>query len=180
MKDLKKMVILSNLLAISIILSILEGFYPIIPVPSAKIGFANIITLLVFYMYGFKEAFIITIFRVVLVALLSRSFSITFMMGLAGGILSVIVMQVIKKLKFNMITVSVMGSIFHAIGQILIGTQILATTILYLYLPVMLLTSIPAGILTGIISLKLLKTGFIQSLQKSKKIVEEKEEETND
>lgn len=167
MKNLKKMVILSNLLAMAIILSIIEGFYPIIPVPSAKIGFANIVTLLILYIYGSKEAFLITILRIILVALLSgKSFSITFLMGLSGGILSVLIMSLIKTLKFHMITVSILGSVFHAIGQILMGMFLLSTETLYLYLPIMLLTSIPAGILVGIIGNQLLKMDMLQNIIK--------------
>jgi len=167
MKNLKKMVILSNLLAMSIILSIIEGFYPIIPVPSAKIGFANIVALIVLYMYGFKEGFLLMILKVVLVAVLSgKSFSVTFFMGLSGGILSVIIMQVFKKMKFHIITVSMIGSVFHAVGQLLAAMYFLNTETIYLYLPIMLLTSIPAGILVGIISQQLLKTEIIRNIMK--------------
>src|SRR5690606_5951493 len=118
----------------------------IIPVPNAKIGFANIVTVIVFYMYGFKETSILAILRVLLVGLLYRSFTIPFWMGLGGAILSVIIMGIFKKwFKLHIVTVSVFGAIFHTIGQVLVGMYLLQTDLLILYLTIMLPLSVPAG-----------------------------------
>ena len=69
MDQIKKLTLLANLLAIAIVLSIIEAAVPIIPVPGAKIGFANIVTLIVLYIFSFKDAMTVSLLRVLLVSL---------------------------------------------------------------------------------------------------------------
>lgn len=153
MKDLKTVTTLSMMLASAIVLNVIEMTINVIPVPGAKIGFANLITVIVLYIYGFRKAFLLTILRVLIVALLYRSFTITFWMGLGGAILSIVAMGILKKwFKLHPITVSVFGAILHTIGQVLVGMYLLDTELLILYLPIMLLISVPAGVLIGVIS----------------------------
>ena len=159
MKNLNKVITLSMLIAVAIVLNVIEMSINIIPVPGAKIGFANIVTVIVLYMYGFKSATLVTLLRVFLVGLLSRSFTIPFWMGLGGAILSIHVMGIFKSwLKMHLITVSVFGAITHTLGQVIVGIYLLETDLLILYLPLMLLISIPAGILIGLIAQRFFKT----------------------
>ncbi len=157
-KRLRKMVLLANLLAISIVLNIIESFVPVLTIPGAKIGFANIATLIVICLYGAKEAAILTILRIFLVAALLGTFlSPTFYLGIGGATLSLTVMIILKKFNyFGLIGISVLGSVFHAVGQILIGIPVIGSSTIVYWLPVMLLVSIPAGFLTGVISNKFL------------------------
>ena len=156
MEKTKKMTLLANLLAIAIVLNIIEAAIPIIPVPGAKIGFANIITLIVLYMYSFKDALGLTIARVILVSVLSgRLLGPTFALSFSGAVVSTFAMGLLKKTNFfGILGVSVLGSIFHAFGQIMAAIFVLETTAVALYLPVMLFVSVPAGVLTGIITTK--------------------------
>lgn len=154
MEKTKKLTLLANLLAIAIVMNIIEAAIPIIPVPGAKIGFANIITLIILYIYSFKDAFGVTLARVLLVSILSgRLLGPTFALSLSGAVLATIVMALMKKINFfGIIGVSVIGSIFHAIGQIIAAIFVLDSPLVILYLPIMLLVSIPAGFLTGVIT----------------------------
>src|SRR5690554_5468410 len=159
MKNLNKITTLSMLIAVAIVLNVIEMSINVIPVPGAKIGFANLVTVIVLYMYGFKSASIVTILRVLLVGLLYRSFTVTFWMGLGGAILSITLMGILRHwVKLHLVTVSVIGAISHTIGQVIVGIYILETDLLILYLPIMLLISVPAGILIGIISQRFFKT----------------------
>ncbi len=157
-KKLRKMVLLANLLAISIVLNIIESFIPILTVPGAKIGFANIATLIVIFLYGAKEGVILTLLRIFLVAALLGTFlSPAFYLSVGGAVLSLTVMVILKRLNyFGIIGISVLGSVFHSIGQILIGIPVIGSNQIVYWLPVMLLISIPAGFLTGVISSKFL------------------------
>lgn len=152
--NIRKMTLLANLLAIAIVLNIIESAFPIIPVPGAKLGFANIVTLIVLYIYSFKDSSILTIMRVLLVSLLSgKLLGPVFYMSLAGAIVATIAMGAMKKTNyFGMVGVSVIGSIFHCIGQIIAGIFVIGSTAVLWYLPIMLFLSIPSGILTGIIA----------------------------
>lgn len=158
-RQTQKMVLLANLLAIAIVLNIIESLYiRISPVPGAKIGFANIVTLIVIYLYGVKEATVLTVLRILLVSILIGTFlGPTFYLGLGGAVASITVMIILRKLDyFSIVTVSVLGSIGHAAGQILIGIPVLGSSAIIYWLPVMLLISVPAGILTGVIAAKFL------------------------
>mgnify|MGYP001550972213 CR=1 FL=1 len=161
-KDVKKITLFANLLAIAIILNIVETVVTIIPVPGAKIGLANILTLMILVMYGPKESIYFVILRVILVSLLTgKLFNVIFYMSLSGGLFASVGMAVIFKSNFfSMIGVSVIGSLAHTVGQILMAIMILSTVTVVSYLPIMLLFSIPAGIVTGIIA-----TRFIRAMK---------------
>ncbi|MGA0351662.1 MAG: Gx transporter family protein [Acholeplasmataceae bacterium] len=158
-KDVKKMTLFANLLAIAIILNVLESFITIIPVPGAKIGLANIVTLMILVMYGPKESIYFVILRVFLVAILTgKLLNVIFYMSMAGGLFASIGMAAIFKSQFfSMIGVSVIGSVAHTIGQILMAMIILSTVTVVSYVPSMLLFSVPAGIVTGMISIRFIR-----------------------
>ncbi|MDY0276582.1 MAG: Gx transporter family protein [Acholeplasma sp.] len=153
---IKKMVLLANLTAAAIILNIIEAQLEFLPVPGARLGLANLITIVVLYMYGFKEGFLVTILRVFIVALLSGRLSQTFWMSMAGGILSVSAMGLLKKFKMGIVLVSLLGSIFHQIGQIVAGIYVIGATEILYYLYIMIPIGVVTGIINGIIGEKLI------------------------
>jgi len=157
---MKKFTRLSMFLAISIVLNIIESFMPVFNgiVPGLKLGLANIVTIYVLYKYGLKEACYIGILRVFLVGIMRTGlFNSYFFFSLSGCIFSILAMYLsYKYLKLSVIGVSIMGSIFHSIGQILISILIIQMTQMIFYLPVVLIFSIPTGIITGFISKKII------------------------
>lgn len=153
---MKKEIRLSMLLSISIILNILESFIPIFNFPGIRIGLANIITLIVLYSYGSKDAIYISVLRVILVGILRTGlFSTTFYFSLFGSIFSIISMIIFKKTKLSIIGVSIIGSIMHNIGQIIAALILLNTNLMY-YIPLLIITSIISGTIIGFISKELL------------------------
>ena len=159
MRQTRKMTLLANFLAIAIVLNIIESAIPVIPVPGAKLGFANVVTLIVLYVYSFKDSSILTISRVLLVSLLTgKLLGPVFYMSMSGAILAMFAMGFFKKLNFfGILGVSVLGSVFHCIGQIIGGYFVIGSTAIVLYLPIMLFLSIPAGVVTGLIAQRFLK-----------------------
>lgn len=157
--DIRKTINFSMLLALSVVLSIFESLIPIIngSIPGLKLGFANIVILFILYRYNFKDAIYLSILRVILVALLRTGFGINFIFSLVGAILSVSAMFIFKKLKFSIITVSVMGSIFHIIGQIITTIILLDTFNLIYYLPYLIIFSIITGFVIGVITKEILE-----------------------
>lgn len=153
--EMKKFTRLSMLLALSVVLNIIESFIPVFngSIPGLKLGLANVIVLIVLYLYSFKDAVYISIIRVFLVGILRTGlFSMTFFFSLGGAILSVLIMGLVKKTKLSIIGVSILGSISHSIGQILIAVLLIKNVYIVYYTPWLLLFSIPTGILTGVIS----------------------------
>lgn len=155
----KRIVTLGIFLSISIVLSIVESFLPIIPVVGAKLGLANIMTLVILYMFGERDAFVVVILRVILVGLLRGSLGNPgFFLSLGGGLVAYLMMVLFMKLRvFNIISVSVMGSLGHSVGQIAVAIFILSTNELVYYFPLLFLIAIPTGFFTGSVARKFIQ-----------------------
>jgi heptaprenyl diphosphate synthase len=158
--ELRKLTHLSMLLALAVALNIFESLIPVLGniIPGSKLGLANIITLFVIYIYGFKDALFISFTRVILVGILRTGlFNITFFFSLGGAILSVITMYLCYRYtKLSVIGVSVMGSISHSVGQIIVALVVLNIPNIIFYLPYLLVISVPTGIIIGMISNKVI------------------------
>lgn len=159
---LKKLIRMSMLISLSVVISIIESYIPILNnvVPGLRLGLSNIIIIFVLYKYSFKDSLYVSIVRVFLVGLLRTGlFSISFFFSLSGAIFSIIAMCLVKKIKiFSVVGVSIIGSIAHSIGQILVAIFILKNENIIYYLPYLLIFSIPTGIITGLIAKKILKS----------------------
>lgn len=159
--NLKKTIRLSMLISLSVVISIIESYIPIFNniVPGLRLGLSNIIILFVLYKYSFKDSMYVSIVRVLLVGLLRTGlFSVSFFFSLSGAVLSIICMYLAKKIKLlSVVGVSIIGSVSHSIGQILIAILILKNDSIIYYLPYLLIFSIPTGIITGLITKKVLE-----------------------
>lgn len=154
----KDITVIAILTSLAVVISIIESYFTFLTdfIPGLKLGLANIVIIYALYKYNFKVAFLISIVRVFIVSLLRTGFGINFLFSLVGAIFSIIAMILIKKTKLSIIGVSIIGSIFHSIGQVLIGIIILSNSNIMYYLPYLLIFSIPTGIIVGLISKKLL------------------------
>lgn len=148
---MNKITRISSLLALSIVLSILESFIPIFNFPGFKLGLANIVIVTVLYIYSFKDAIYISLVRILFLAILRTGFGISLYFSLSGALLSLIAMFLAKKTKLSIIGVSIIGSIFHIIGQIIVAIVLLNTNLFY-YLPYLLIFSVISGTIIGKIS----------------------------
>lgn len=164
----QKLVYFSFLTTLAAALGLLEAMLPNpFPLPGIKLGLANIVTLLVIYVFGLKEGLAISILRVLFVSFLSGTFlSVAFFLSLSGGILSALVMAVMKIYvhDFSIIGISIAGSVAHNVGQLLTASFLIQTGYIFFYLPVLLLAALPTGLLTGYIAgllLPYLKSKFI-------------------
>lgn len=157
---LKKLIFIAIMISSSIVLSIVESMISsaVFIIPGVKLGLANIITLIILYIYGKKDASLVVILRIFLVALVySGLFNPTAWMSLAGGVFALLTMILMKQIKiFSIVSVSVAGALTHMVGQITMAIFVLDTPTLIYYLPYMILISIPTGIFTGVVGKKLI------------------------
>ena len=146
------------LTAISVVIAIIESYFTFLNsiVPGLKLGLANVIIVLTLYKYNFKTALLVSIMRVFIVSLIRTGFGLNFFFSLVGAIFSIVAMVLVKKTKLSIIGVSIVGSICHSIGQVLIGIMILDNNNIVYYLPYLLLFSIPTGVVIGMIAKKVL------------------------
>lgn len=150
---MQRLCVMAMLTASAIVLSILESFIPVF-VPGVKLGLANVIILIMLYEFKVYEAFGVNILRLLLVGILKGTLlSPTFLMSLSGGMLSFLIMFLFSRIKvFSCIGVSVLGSVGHATGQILVAIIMLSTSAVLYYLPFIGILSVLTGALSGVIT----------------------------
>ena len=161
----QKMALLGILTAGAIVIAILESFIPSIGIPGVKLGLANIVILIILYELGIIEAVFVNLLRVLVVGFVRGTFlSMGFFMSLTGAAMSLGIMILFFVLikKFSIIGVSVIGSVFHVTGQILIAMLYLGTAYIVLYLPLIAVSAIITGVFVGITAQLIIKTGVIR------------------
>ncbi len=139
--------------ALALIFSYIEVLIPIpIPVPGVKLGVANLVIIIALYRMGFRRALSINCVRIALAGLLfSGVFGMIY--SFAGGILSLIVMQLLKRTGlFSMVGVSMAGGVAHNLGQLVAACIVVSTPSLMSYFSVLLFTGLVGGILIGILA----------------------------
>ena len=146
----KKIALGGILTALAMIFSYIESLIPIpLPVPGVKLGIANIAIISVLYLLGSGQALLVNLLRITLTAVLFGNFN-SFLFSMAGGMLSLLVMVILKKSgHFSIVGVSVAGGVFHNVGQIT-AVFLMDTTAIYFYLPVLLIFGIVTGIIIGL------------------------------
>ena len=162
----QKIALLGVLLAATIVVAIAESFIPSFTIPGIKLGFANIVILVTLYELGVKEAVFINLVRVLVVSLVRGTFlSMGFFMSLTGAVMSLGIMILFCLLikKFSIIGVSVIGSLFHVTGQILIAMIYMGSVYVVYYLPIIGLAAIITGVLVGFIARAIIKTNVIKN-----------------
>ena len=162
----QKIALLGVLLAATIVIAIAESFSPSFTIPGIKLGFANIVILVTLYELGVKEAVFINLVRVLVVSLVRGTFlSMGFFMSLTGAVMSLGIMILFCLLikKFSIIGVSVIGSLFHVTGQILIAMIYMGSVYVVYYLPIIALSAVITGILVGFIARAIIKTNVIKN-----------------
>ena len=148
---IRKTAFMGLFLALAMICSYIETLIPFsVGIPGIKLGLANIVVVLMLYSVGTKEALLVSLLRIVLVGILfGNAFSILY--SLSGGILSFLVMFLIKKTdKFS--CVSITGGISHNIGQIIVAAWIVNSCNVFFYVPVLLFAGLVTGLLIGVIA----------------------------
>ena len=110
-------------------------------------------------MFGVKEMFIVNIMRVVFASLLRGVlFGTGFWLSITGVMLSCIMTSIAyKRSPMSIYGVSVCGSVFHAVGQVIAVTFIYSQFFMQAVLPLLILAGIPTGLLIALIADSVLK-----------------------
>lgn len=148
----KKIAYLGLLIALAFVFSYIEFLIPVnIGVPGAKLGLANLVIIVAMYTLNERDAFILSMIRIVLVGFTFANLA-SMLYSLAGGILSYVAMVIAKKTqKLSITGVSVLGGVFHNVGQIIMAIWVVKTASLVYYLPVLMISGIVAGVAIGVL-----------------------------
>lgn len=149
----KKTAFLGLCTALALILAYVEALLPPLmsAVPGIKMGLPNIVIIFLLYRHGPLTAAGVSLVRVFMVALLFGFNGMAMAYSLAGAILSLAVMTLLRRLDFlSTIGVSVAGGVMHNVGQILMAMLLLGTAELGYYLIVLAISGTVAGVLIGL------------------------------
>ncbi|MBQ8803753.1 MAG: Gx transporter family protein [Tyzzerella sp.] len=144
--------------ALALIFSYVESLIPInFGIPGIKLGLANLIIVIALYKMNIKEAYVLSVVRVVLAGFIfGNLFSIVY--SLAGGLLSLTVMTLLKKSnKFSLFGISMAGGVFHNVGQLIVAMVVLESLNIAYYMPVLLISGLITGFVIGIVAGEMLK-----------------------
>ena len=128
----KDVTICGVLTALALALSFLERLVPIgfiLPLPGVKLGLSNIVILYAILKIGRKQAFFITLLKILLLLWFSGNAS-AFAMSASGGLLSFGAMALAApyyQRYFSIWGISVLGAVFHNIGQVVAAMVVAGT-----------------------------------------------------
>ena len=148
----KRITICALLTTAGLILGYLESFIVLpVHIPGIRIGLANTVSLIALYITGPVSSAVVAVLRVTLSGLLFGS-PISFAYSLAGALVSVTGMYVMKKLGFSIYSVSVTGALLHNTAQIVVARFFVGSGYVFVYIPVLWAAGIIAGLFVGFLS----------------------------
>lgn len=156
MNKTKRIALCGLLAALALALSLAERMIPItwlIPIPGIKLGLANVVTMFALLFLSPKEAYSILFCRVVLASLFAGSVT-QLLFSMFGGMIALTTTWLLlhKHDKwFSFYGISAASAAMHNVGQILAAMLVMQTTSVIAYLPLLLVSAIPMGFLTGAI-----------------------------
>lgn len=172
----KKIAQLGFFLALTLILAYVESLIPFsFGIPGIKPGLPNLIVVLLLSgesvgpdnvcgsdtftdsisRFGAREALLINGLRIVLSGFLFSNLY-TILYALAGALLSFIAMMVGRRMRcFSVIGVSVLGGVFHNIGQIIVAMLVVNTVYVGYYVPFLIVAGTVTGAILGLVAMEL-------------------------
>ena len=144
--------------ALALIFSYVETLIPVnLGIPGVKLGLANLIIVVALYKMRLSEAYLLSVVRVLLAGFIfGNYFSIIY--SLAGGLLSLTVMALLKKWGgFSLQGISIAGGVFHNIGLLIVAAVVVETFSVTYYFPVLLVAGLLTGLVIGIVAEMMLK-----------------------
>lgn len=159
---------LSLLTALALIIFVIELRIDIIPIPGAKLGLANIITVYAVYKYSAKESFLIVIARVLLGSLFSGNVS-ALMYSITGALFCLAGMLLVKKIvpmKYIWLS-SIIGALLHNTGQMIVAVSVMRSFAVLSVYPFLIITGCIAGAFTGLCAQFLISRKHLEKDDKS-------------
>lgn len=153
----RRLALMGLLLALGAAVYVAEAaFSPPWPLPGAKLGLANVVTLVVLALYGRRAAAVQAVARTVLGSLLTGTLlSPAFAFSLAGALAALMAMIAVTGLGsrvFSLVGVSVSGSVAHVLAQMAVAILVVGHIGVLIELPYLILVAVLAGCFTGLLA----------------------------
>lgn len=148
----KNLILTALIAAFALVAFAIEAaFPPITPIYGIKLGIANVFTLFALYSLGRWQAAAVLGIRITLGTIITGQ-AVSLVYSLCGGLLSFAIMILLKRyfpLK-HLWALSVLCAVAHNAGQLTAAVFMTGTPLLWYYLPVLIISGIIAGALTGV------------------------------
>lgn len=156
-KKVKTYTYASFFLALSLLFGYIESVIPIsIGDVGIKLGLSNLVTILALKILDTKKALLINILRLIILGILFGNL-VRFILSVSGFIVSFIIMVLFLKLKFSVVFSSILGGVFHNIGQFIALIFIINNTKVLYLIPAYIIVGIATGLIIGILANTMLK-----------------------
>jgi len=139
------------LAAVALIFGYVEALFPLpVPVPGVKLGLGNVVVLYALASFGWRPGLLVMLVKVVASALLFGN-PMVFAYSLTGGLVSFAAMWAALRWwrTLSIVGVSMLGGVCHMLGQSAVVAAVLAPYVALTYLPVLMVSGLLAGLLTG-------------------------------
>lgn len=163
---IKKIILISVFVCVALIVSLLESYVPI-PIPNVRLGLSNVIVINAILLFRFRDTFFVVFLKSLLLVIILGN-PVSFLYNFFAGFVSLSVMyffyRYFSKI-FSIIGISVLGSIFHVLVQILISALLLDTFSVFNFLSILEILAVFTGIIVGIISnylYKILRSNYVK------------------
>ena len=145
------------LLALALIFAYVETLVPVpFGIPGMKLGLPNLMTVLLLYHYGAKEALCVNLLRIVLSGFLFGGFQ-SILFSLSGAFFSFAGMVLLRKTELlDMAGVSLAGGVLHNLGQLLTAAFVVKTAGVLYYAPALAVSGCVTGLAIGALAKRLL------------------------
>ena len=151
--DTHKLARLGLFTALASIFGYIESLLPVFPgVPGIKLGLANLAVLFLLLRYTWKEAAVVSAARILIIGFLfGNLFGIVY--SFAGAALSLCAMAFFqKKTTISPVMLSILGGVFHNIGQLIAAMIVVESLSLIYYAPALLIAGVATGAVVGIVT----------------------------
>ncbi len=147
---IRETVELGFFLAVALILSYIEALIPFsFGIPGIKLGLPNLVVVMLLYRNGTRDALLVNLARIFLAGFLFSSLY-AILYALAGAVLSFLAMLIGKRSGcFSAVGVSVLGGVFHNIGQTVVAMFVVETFSIAFYAPFLIVAGTVTGALLG-------------------------------
>ena len=144
--------------ALALIFSYIEVLIPFNPgIPGIKLGIANLVIIIALYYLGPRYALTVNFVRILIAGLLFNGL-FGALYSLAGALLSLFVMLVLKKTGiFSVTGVSMAGGVAHNLEQLLVAAFLVSNIKVFIYFPVLLFSGMICGTAIGCLSYLILR-----------------------
>lgn len=148
----KKLVRMALLTAAALVIHVAEAqIPPPVPIMGVKLGLANVITVYAMFAMGPSAALMIMLARVILGSIFAGQL-LMLLYSLGGGLTCWCAMLLLRRvLTVRQVWVcSAFGAVFHNAGQLLVAVLITGTPAVLAYFPVLVISGVVTGLLTGL------------------------------